>query len=184
MQYTNSHGLPSPVEKKGWHGHLSRGEHLWVLQPLSQEESTPTLVWTGFYCFPVTLHQRRFLLFLDLVKRLLLTDNKRKKLQIQGKNKNDWFGYISSLGHLSTDFRELLQRCTLNICSLNSAWRSFSKSKSHSSPGTMQTWFPRGKPICTRGSCGLPHMDQFSGSILGYIRHCHADQFPISTQWK
>ena len=38
LPWTNSYGLPSPVEEKGWHSH-------------SQEESTPTLALTGFYSF-------------------------------------------------------------------------------------------------------------------------------------
>ena len=38
-------------------------EVLWrkgMAQPLSERERTSTLASTGFYCFPVSLHQRRF----------------------------------------------------------------------------------------------------------------------------
>ena len=59
------------------------------------------------------------------------------------------------LGRFSSDFRKLLQRYAVNTCCLNSGLGSFSKSKSHSSLGTMQAWFPTGEPIRGRGSCVL-----------------------------
>lgn len=49
----------------------------------------------------------------------------------------------------------------------------------------MQPWFPMGKPVCPPGSCVPPRIDWFSRSVLGCIRHCHADRFPVGVVvWK
>ena len=55
---------------------------------------------------------------------------------------------------------------------LASGWGGFSKSKSPSSLGTMQTWFPTGEPIHGRGSW-LPtsHPTGFSEWGLSHISH-------------
>ena len=67
-----------------------------------------------------------------------------------------WLNWLHSiLGWFSTDFRKLKIN-SVNICCLSPGWGSFSKSKSHSSLGTMQTWFPTGEPVCGRESC-LPN---------------------------
>ena len=127
-------------------------------------ESTPTHAWTGFYCFLVALHQRRssFIMLRNTLNDYFLQITKKRMLQMQGNNKSDWSGYILSLEWLSTDFKKLLQRYTLNICCLNSGWRSFSKSKPQSSLDIMQAWFPMGKLICGPGSCVPPHACWFS----------------------
>ena len=54
---TNSHGLPNPVEKKGWYSHSLKGRVLW---PLSGVESASILALTGFYWLSNNIHQRRF----------------------------------------------------------------------------------------------------------------------------
>ena len=174
MRQTNSQGLQKSSGEKGQHGY-SKWEH------------APTLAWTGFYCFLVALRQRRFS-FLTL--RFTLSDyflqvTKKRMLQIQGNDKSDWSGYTPSLGQLSTDFRELLQRYTLNICCLNSGWGSFSKSKPQSSLDIMQAWFPVEKLICGPGSCVLPRTSWFFEPGLSYIYHCYVDWFPIRNNfWK
>ena len=53
------------------------------------------------------------------------------------------------------------------------------KSKPQSSLDITQAWFTTGKPICGPGSCMPPHACRFSEPGLSYIRHCHADWFPI-----
>ena len=58
---TNSHGLSSPVEKKGWPSNSLKGRVPWSTSAsLSQEESTLTLALTGFYWLSNNIHQRRF----------------------------------------------------------------------------------------------------------------------------
>ena len=42
---------------------LSRGEHLRLPRPLFQEESTPTLALTGFYCFSGHITLRMVLIY-------------------------------------------------------------------------------------------------------------------------
>ena len=99
---------------------------------------------------------------------------KKRMLQMQGKK---WLNWLHSvLGRFSTDFWKLLQRYALNICRLNSGRRSFSKSKPQSSLGTMQAWFPMGKPICGPGSCVMPCTCWFSEPGLSYIHHCPRPQ--------
>ena len=59
----------------------------------------------------------------------------------------------SILGWLSTDFRKMKILSKYLNCCLNSGWGSFSKSKSHSSQGTVPAWFPTWEPIHGCGSC-------------------------------
>ena len=155
------HGVVDATNKFTWTAEVLRRKG--TAQPLSEKESTLTLAWTGFYCCPVTLHQRRFSF---IILRFTLSDyflqiTTKKLLQMQGNDKSDWSGYILFLGWLSTDFRELLQRYTLNICDLNSGWGSSSKSKPWSSLGTIQAWFPMETSICRPGSCVPPHTHWF-----------------------
>ena len=159
----------SPVEKR------DSTATLWV------RESALTLAWTGFYCFLGALHQGRssFIMLRFALGDYVLQITKTRMLQMQGNDKSDWSGYTPSLEWLTTDFRELLQRYTLNICCLNSGWGSLSKSKPQSSLDIMQAWFPMGKPICGPGSCVLPSTCRFSEPGLSYIPHCHVDWFPI-----
>ena len=65
LQQTNSHGLLSPVEEKGRHGH-------------SQEESALTLALTGFYCFSGHITSGRVLIYYAQVcfRWLPFTENK------------------------------------------------------------------------------------------------------------
>ena len=42
---------------------LSRGEHLRLPRPLFQEENTPTLALTGFYCFSGHITLRMVLIY-------------------------------------------------------------------------------------------------------------------------
>ena len=50
-QYTHTHGLQKSCGGKG------------MARPLPQEESTPTLAWTGFYCFSRPLTSKMVLLY-------------------------------------------------------------------------------------------------------------------------
>ena len=65
LQWTNSRGLPSPVEEKGRHGH-------------SQEKSTLTPALTGFYCSSGHITLRMVLIYYApvLLRWLPFTDNK------------------------------------------------------------------------------------------------------------
>ena len=147
--------------------------------PLSEWETSSTLAWTDFYCFLVALHQGRssFIMHRFASGDYFLQITKKRMLLMQGKK---WLNWLHSvLGRFSTDFWKLLQRYALNICRLNSGRRSFSKSKPQSSLGTMQAWFPMGKPICGPGSCVMPCTCWFSEPGLSYIHHCHTDQFPV-----
>ena len=121
-------------------------EVLWregIAWPLYTWESALTLAWTGFLG---ALHQGRssFIMLRFALSDYFLQITKKRMLQMQGNDKSDWSGYIPSLEWLSKDFKELLQRYTLNICCLNSGWGSLSKSKPQSSLDIMQAWSPRG----------------------------------------
>ena len=78
--------------------------------------------------------------------RTLLITSKRRMLQLKGE-----VAHIPYLGGLAQTLGRW--RYSVNICCLNSGWGSFNKSKSHSSLGTMQAWFPTGELIHGRGSC-------------------------------
>ena len=98
--------------------------------------------------------------------RILLITSKRRMLQIQGES--GWTGYSPYLGGLAQTSGSY--RYSVNICCLNPGWGSFSKSKSHSSLGTMQAWFPMGEPVRGCGSCVLDLVPTgFSEWELGYI---------------
>ena len=139
---------------------------LWVREGKRARES-PTPAWTGFYCFSghITSGWSSFTMdrlavgdyLLQTTKeRMLLITSKRRMLQLKGES--GWTGYTSILGRFSTDLGSW--RYSVNICCLNPEWGSFSKSKSHSSLGTMQAWFPTGEPVRGCGSCVLdltPH---------------------------
>ena len=100
--------------------------------------------------------------------RMLPVTSKRWKLQLKGKS--SWTGYTPYLGGLAQTLRS--QRYSVNICCLNSWWGSFTKSKSHSSLGTMQAWFPTGEPIHGRGSCPPTLLPTgFSKWGLGHISY-------------
>ena len=114
------HGVVDVTNKITW-----TAEVLWrkgMAWPLSEGESTLTLAWTGFYCFLGALYQGRssFIMLRFALSDYFLQITKRRMLQMQGNDKSDWSGYIPSLEWLSKDFKELLQRYTLNIHCLNS----------------------------------------------------------------
>ena len=73
---------------------------------------------------------------------------KEKDVTAQGGKWLNWSHSI--LGRFSTGFRKLKM---LSKHLLPQFRVSFSKSKSHSSLGTMQAWFPMGEPVRGRGSC-------------------------------
>ena len=137
------------------------------------------LPWQTFIAFLGTLHwgwssftMHRFTLgdyLLQTTKdRILLITSKRRMLQLKGES--GWTGYTPNLGGLAQTSGS--QRYSVNICCLNSGWGSFSKSKSHSSLGTMQAWFPLGEPIHARGSCPPTSLPTgFSEWGLGHISH-------------
>ena len=168
MDYRN------PVEEKGWHGH-SKWERARGLERAQEREPTPA--WTGFYCSSRHITSRMVLIYYAQVCLgwLPFTDNKEedvakyiKEVYLQCKGRNGWNRLCSILGRSSSDFRKLkiLSKHFLPQFRV----REFSKSKCHSSLGTMQAWFPLGEPIRGCGSClstSLP--TGFSECGLGYI---------------
>ena len=87
----------------------------------------------------------RWLPFKDNKEQSTANYFKEKDVTNQGENcSHSILGWSQTLGRW---------RYSVNICCLNSGWGSFSKSKSHSSLGTMQAWFPTGEPIHGHGSC-------------------------------
>ena len=97
--------------------------------------------------------------------RTLLITSKRRMLQLKGEAAHT--PYLGGLAQTLGSWRY-----SVNICCLNSGWGSFSKSKSHSSQGTMQAWFSTGEPIHGCGSClptSLP--TGFSEWGLNHISH-------------
>ena len=135
-------GTPSPLSK--W----ERGPQSLPGQAFTAFLGTWHRGWSSF-----TMH--RFAVgdyLLQITKeRMLLITSKRRMFQMQGEKWLNWLHSI--LGWFSTDFRNLLWRYEVNICCLNPGWGSFSKNKPHGSLGTMQAWFPTGKPICGHGFC-------------------------------
>ena len=135
----------------------------------------PTPAWTGFYCFLGTFHwgwssftMHRFAVgdyLLQITKeRMLLITSKRRKLQIKGKS--GWTGYTP-----------------VNIFCHSPGWRSFSKSKSHSSLGTLHTWFPMGKPFHWHGS-RVPDLSPHWPFQVGAGIHSprQGEQFPVDDE--
>ena len=164
---------------------LSKWERARGLERAQEREPTPT--WTGFYCFLGHITWRMVLIYYAQVHHrwLPFKGNKGQNTANYLKEKDVTAGggnwSHSILGWFSTDFRKL--RYSVNICCLNSGWGSFSKSKSHSSLGTMQAWFPTGEPIHGCGSCpptslptgfsewGLSHISHsWNSSPQGYIQ--------------
>ena len=106
MDYRN------PVEKKGQCGcSLSEREGERAGGPES-----PTLAWTGFYCFSGCITLRMILIYYaqDCCRWLPLTDNKGKNVANYFKEKDvaeqegKWLNSLHSiLGRFSTDFRKL-----------------------------------------------------------------------------
>ena len=104
--------------------------------------------------------------------RTLLITSKTRMLQLKGEAAHTPYlgGWAQILGRW---------RYSVNICCLNSGWGSFGKSKSHSSQGTMQVWFPPREPIHGHGSCLLdlaPHW-VFRGGAGPHFPH--VEWFPI-----
>ena len=131
----------NPVEKKGWHGHsLSEGGQEGQREP----KRAGPLPGQAFIAFLGTSHRGMVLIYYAQVhcRWLPFTDNKGKNAANYFKEKDvtdqggKWLNCLHSiLGRFSTDFRKLK---TLSKHLLpNSGWESFSKSKSHSSLGTM-----------------------------------------------
>ena len=158
MDYRN------PVEEKGQHGH-------------SLKRRTPRpLPWQAFIVFLGPLHQRwssftmqRFVLggyLLQTKERVSLNTSKEDICNVKEK----WSKWLCSIpGGSSPDYGKMK---ILSKHLLASGWGSFSKSKSHSSLGTMQAWFPTGEPIHGCGSClptSLPA--GFSEWGLSHISH-------------
>ena len=100
---------------------------------------------------------------------------KEKDVTDQGEKWLNWLHSI--LERFSSDFRKL--KICSNICCLNPVWGSFIKSKSHSSLGTTQAWFPTGEPVCGCGSRVpdlAPHWLFWVGAGLHFP---HLERFPI-----
>ena len=103
MQQTNSHGLRSPVEKKGWHGHSPRdrvprslpGQTFIAFQEHTSKKALIhyAQVCLGDYFLQITKERMLLIYFLQA--------NKEKMLQMQGNDKSDWSGYTPSLGELA-----------------------------------------------------------------------------------
>ena len=157
----NSHGLQKSCREKGTAWPLSKWER--ERGPERTQES-PTPAWTSFYCFSGHITSRMVLIYYAQVhcRWLPFTDNKGKNVANYFKEKDvtdqgvKWLNWLHSiLGRFSTDFRKLkiLSKHLLP----QSRVREFSKSKSHSSLGTMQAWFPTGEPVRGCGSC-LPNL--------------------------
>ena len=92
-------------------------------RPLSQGESTSSLVLTGFYWLSNSMYQRRssfiihrfalgnYILQRAKERMLLITSyrlTRKKCCKCKGMLKSNWSGYTSVLGTISTDFRKLL----------------------------------------------------------------------------
>ena len=101
LQYTNTQGLQKSGGGKG------------TAPPLSQEESTPTLALTGFYCFSEHITLRMVLIYYAQVHHrwLPFTDNKGQNTANYFKEKDvtaqEGNCSRSILGWFSTDFRKL-----------------------------------------------------------------------------
>ena len=97
--------------------------------------------------------------------RTPLITSKRRMLQLKGEAAHP--PYLGGLAQILGRWRYLV-----NICCLNSGRGSFIKSKSHSSQGTMQAWFPTGEPIHGHGSCPPTWLPTgFSKWELSHISH-------------
>ena len=86
-----------------------------MVQPLSPEESAPTLALTGIYCFCGYITLRMILIYYSQVhcRRLPFIDNKGQNTTNYFKEKDvtaqggKWLNWLHSiLGRFSTDFRK------------------------------------------------------------------------------
>ena len=120
----------------------------------------PSPAWTGFYCSSGYSTLRMVLIYYAQVhcRWLPFTDNKGQNTANYFKEKDitaqggKWLNWLHSiLGRFSTDFRKLKILSKHLLPQLRE--RSFSKSKSHSSLGTMQAWVPTGELVRGLGSC-------------------------------
>ena len=145
-QYANTQGLQKSCGEKG---------AAWPLSKLERGPLTPT--WTGFYCFSGLITLREILIYYAQVHHRWLpfkedkgqdTANYFKEKDVRAQGEVAHTPYLAGLAQTLGRWRY-----SVNICCLNSGWESFSKSKSHSSLGTMQAWFPTGEHIHGRGSC-------------------------------
>ena len=147
QQWTNTHGLQKSCGEKGMAWPLSKWERGREGQREPKRESLPP-PGQAFIAFLGTLHwgwssftMHRFTVgdyLLQTTKdRMLLITSKRRMLQLKGES--GWTGHTPYLGGLAQTLGS--QRYSVNIHCLNPGWGSFSKSKSHSSLGTMQAWF-------------------------------------------
>ena len=129
-------------------------------RPVEKKGGMATPAWTGFYCFSGHITSRMILIYYAQLhcRWLPFTDNKghnaanyfkEKHVTAQGGKQLNWFHSI--LGWFSTDFRKLKILSTHLLP--QSRVREFSESKSHSSLGTMQAWFPMGESVHGLGSC-------------------------------
>ena len=116
--------------------------------------------WTGFYWFSGHITLRMVLIYYAQVHHrwLPFKDNKGQDTANYFKKEDvtaqggKWLNWLHSiLGWFSTDFRKL--KILSNMWCLYVGWGHFSESKSHSSLGTMQAWFPTGELIHGCGSC-------------------------------
>ena len=156
----------NPMEKEGRCSHSLKRR---APQPLP---------WQAFIVFLGPLHQRwssftmqRFVLsgyLLQTTKeRMSLNTSKKDICNVKGEMVKNRLCSIP--GRSSSDFRKIK---ILSKHLLASGWGSFSKSKSHSSQGTMQAWFPTGELIHGHGSCPPTSLPTgFSKWGLSHISH-------------
>ena len=167
-----------PVGEKGWRGHsLKRRVPLsaWAGHSLKGRVPWP-FPWQAFIVFPGPLDQRRSSFTMQrFVLGGYLCRHRRgcswiHQKRIFAMQREKWSqGLGSKPGRSSPDFRKIK---TLSKHLLASGY-FFSKSKSHSSQGTMQAWFPTGELIHGRGSC-LPASLSTGFSEWGLIHISHA----------
>ena len=100
---------------------------------------------------------------------------------LQLKGESGWTGYTPYLGGLAQTLGS--ETYSVNICCLNSGWGSFSKSKPHSSLGTMQAWFPTGEPVHGCGSCPLNLPPHWLFQVGAGPHFPLMEWFPILSHW-
>ena len=149
LQQTNSHGLLSPVEERGHHGH-------------SLKRRVPRLLpWQAFIAFLGTLPRgwssftkHRFTLggyHLQITKERLLLIISKKKDICKCKGTGGWTGYTPYLGGLAQILGSYFKNIQWTFAASIQGEEILAKSKSQSDLGTMQAWFPMGKPIRGHG---------------------------------
>ena len=179
-QWTNSHGLQKSCGEKWMAWLLSK----WARRREGQRARTPAQ--TGFYCFSGYITFRVVLIYYAQVhcRWLPFTDNKGKNVANYFKQKHvtdqgeKWLKWLHSiLGRFSSDFRKL--KICSNICCLNPVWGSFIKSKSHSSLGTTQAWFPMGESVHGCGFCVPDLASHWPFQVGAGLHYLHVEWFPI-----